>query len=194
MPNSKPERVFRYTWSQTAKVDIIVGLLITILTLSGAYLIFQGRVFDGIIMILAFGSFFGGALVVYRMAFSSIRISQTQIAAVVFGIRWLSLPWEDVHKIRRVRDLETDTNEWHMFYYIDGPKPRPFIGQIMFQDRISELRTLLDLLNEIAGKRPIPIVSVDREADANRPRPTTARGLEGYLVKMSSDQSTSCRR
>lgn len=177
MPDSKSDLVFRYTWSRTAKVDIIVGVFIALVTLTGGYWIFHGEVFAGSVAVLGFVSFFGGALVFYRMAFSSIRISETQIAAAVFGIKRLSLAWEDVHKIRRVRDLETDTNEWHMLYYIQGPKPRPFIGQIMFHDRISELRPLLDLLNEVAGKRQIPIVSVDREADARRPPPTTASWL-----------------
>jgi hypothetical protein len=176
VPDNKSDRVFRYTWSQTAKVDIVVGFLIALGTFGGSYGFFRGDVPGGSI---GFGlaALFLAAYVVYRMAFSSIRISETRIAAVAFGIRWLSLAWEDVDKIRRVRDLETDTNEYHTAYYIQGPKPKPFIGAIMFQDRISELRTLLDLLNEIAGKRQIPIVSIDREADANRPRLTKARGL-----------------
>jgi hypothetical protein len=181
MAESKSERVFRYAWSQTAKADICVGFLIAISTLTGGSLIFEGKVFDGSIVILVFVSLFAGVFVLYRLAFSSIGFSETQVTAVAFGVRWLSLAWEDVHKIRRVRDLETDTNEWHMLYYIQGPKATPFIGAIMFQDRISELRTLLDLLNEIAGKRQIPIVSIDREADANRPRLTKARGLRGIF-------------
>jgi hypothetical protein len=142
--HSKSARVFRYAWSQTAKVDIIAGIFIALVTLIGGHSIFQGEMFAGSVIVLGFGSFLGAALVLYRPAFSSIRISETQIAAAVFGIKWLSLAWEDVHKIPKVRDLETDTNEWHMLYYIQGPKPKPFIGQIMFQDRISELRTLLD--------------------------------------------------
>lgn len=181
MLEAQQARVFRYAWSQTAKVTISVGLLITLFSLTGGYWISRGRVLDGSIIIIAFGFLFGGLLVLYRLAFSAIRISETQVAAVAFGIRWRSLAWREVTKIRRVRDLETDTNEWHMLYYIQGSKPRSFLGQIMFQDRISELRSLLDLLNEIAAKRQIPIVSIDHEADVDRAQRRKASWLRSIF-------------
>jgi hypothetical protein len=52
---------------------------------------------------------------------------------------------------------------------------------IIFYDRISDFRTLLDLINDIAHERHIPIVAIDREADFERPQPATTSLLKRII-------------
>jgi hypothetical protein len=92
-------QMFRYPWTATIKVDIPTGLLIALASVIAFYGFARGDTAGGILFV-GLVLFFSSVVVLCRIASSSIRISETHIAAYVFGLCWRSIGWDEVSKIK----------------------------------------------------------------------------------------------
>lgn len=92
-----------------------------------------------------------------------ISISQTGISSYLLGKRAKTISWRDVRKIERTRGSELSYSSNVTAYRIMGIN-----GAIRFDDRLKDLRSLLDLLNVYICEHRIPILSIDKRMDTRQ--------------------------
>jgi hypothetical protein len=178
-----PSRVFKYRWSVTSQLDVAAPLAICFFVWMSATSI---KYSYGVAAFAALSAlFFLCGFLVVHFTYSAIELDNDGLSTYAFGYRWKYVTWRDVTSIRKVREWDAPTTRYLTKFYVNTSSSSinmhmrhifgntPFRrGPIAFDERIIDLRMMLDAINSYAQRFQIEIVSVDREADFQRVRET----------------------
>jgi hypothetical protein len=122
---------------------------------------------------------------------SSIIVSDRGIASRNFGRVLKFIGWEDVTKVKKVRRWNAGSRSYEdVFYAYDGDFPGlrermvNLRGPIVFTDRITGLRALLDNVNEYAQRHRFPLIVLDQEVARERTSQKGAGAWERTVSKV----------
>ncbi|MEI9997346.1 MAG: hypothetical protein WDM91_22315 [Rhizomicrobium sp.] len=136
----------------------------------GIFLIDSASTFVGFLLIL-FGAAFLFLSAFGTLMCSSIVSGDDGIAAHNFGRNLRFIRWQDVTVVKKSRRWNPGARAFQdVFYVFDSvysslqERMVNLRGPIVFSDRISGLRDLLDDINQAAHQYHFPLVALDQEA------------------------------
>lgn len=101
---------------------------------------------------------------------SSILVSSEEIAALKFGVQLKRIKWKDVTKLKKWRYKNPASGAFEeVFYVYDGNtswlsrRLINFYGPIAFNEKVTDVRALLDEINAHAREHHFPMFVLDQE-------------------------------
>ena len=156
---------------------------------AGLHALKMGYFVIGIIFLLG-GVFFLTIFFNVHIQYALIRVNPTGIGAYRFGRIWNFLEWVAIQRIMKVREFDLPSSSYRDCYYLSTSRrsgnfnlqkllANKRYGTILFDDRIVDLRSLLDVLNREAELHGIEMIYMDR-AEALR------TGVKAQEIKIGS--------
>jgi hypothetical protein len=171
-----PSRRYKYRWSVTSQLDVAAPLVIGLCIWLGVTTIqYSG---GAAVFCLLSAILFACIFLLAHITYSAIALEDDGVGTYAFGFRCKYVKWRDVGKIRKVREWDAPTMRYLTKFYVNTKRSSINMhtrhifgntpcqcGPIVFDERIVDLRGLLNSINTYARTYHIEIVSVDREAD-----------------------------